>query len=1310
MHPKDRVHFEVYTSSEEDEIVNIGSGSGSSSESSYQSDGASNRGSPNGAASATGRKEFPVAGWPKNYAHPTKSHASNQKSSKFHASGNGVGPDFVQEMILLVHPLPQSSIIGSCLFHSISSGLAHILRHDTNAFGACSSRSASEGIQALFDPAVLRSLVCDHLEGPFADMPLECLHGQSPRRAVLQDYVAHGYPLVDAVWTPPVGNPTQPHQIIHNYSEYIKAMRKTSAFGDEICLAASADLLGLRHIIFDTRAQFTLGAINEREIELSLDLIPENLLFELPANRVERRLSSRMPLFLLRTGAHFDWMHCQSDCWNEPKDESLQHVIAKVFNPVQEIRNPGGFEASKQPESMPARYHRAMPDPLMRPLPCKAILESATQRRLRSEVLAHMITDLGVSQDNAEAVLLLFERENCVTGGHRHASIRHLPDLMRLVRVIDTNVDPLASNQPLKGPGYASPHGNCSTCSQHSPHEHDHLCSAERRARAKLLETSKRMPPATGPRPDRFGANQPGTFRERVNAATRPYSDFDSAVTALMTTANVNSEVSAAALRRHLVEGISPLGEPLRRAFTELTTPAGHEEDGPPPHPSPYQVAKQTEVDQELSSSRAAFIAKHLKNDTRVMTASEIVAASKKERTELYTGAATPIIPLNLEKYWRHHQGQTLLTPRGQLPMAEYQRRIRALSAEALHQEACTVAERRRAAIRQVINEEEQAKLAKLDIAEAEMREAARLAPAPVPVYAASSPVYDAPERVSHTTNYRSSELDMSTPASAVHARVISLTAPERPRIPSLPQAPAALPINSSPAVCMAHDREQRRSAAEQDKQQISIVVDTGLLPANSVIWKAGTEAEGAGFNYHAFSGVKASWEQANTDKKKTYNTLKSFIDARFIVTLCSYIGLDRTEYDATSDTTLLQLIEAKLKPKDSTVYFVKVNSLRISTDEKSSLSVRYQAFADKFIATVGEARDSGRPLLEESVKTAFKFALNSNALLRMWAGAQKWTSLQDTHQRIFGELQMFEAHAHLDTLSKTPAAAAGLAAAPLAAAPAPAPVPPPPPAAPAVQPNHVNPRLQYTPDQRRNFALEQQSKFAQQQQLQQQQFAQQQQQSQQQQIMVNSMQQSIDSAVQRLNQIQAQPPVQVQHAAPAAQFAQLHYVQPTPPAPPAVSAPHPGLDSRGPYWHVAGSHLGCRSGTCGTTLFCQGCGMHGHSSAECRRIRNPKWNTHGYYSDRYPGAAALAYEARPMQQIFQQPGPPAGQQQIAAVQPRIPPPPFQQQSAPAFPTPHRMNFVQRTPLATDSPATANPPVTANASTQAAAGGGATGA
>ena len=140
----------------------------------------------------------------------TKRYANQQESAKSHASNEDVAPEFVQQMLLLVRPLPQSSIIGSCLFESISSGLAHILKHDISAFGACSSRSVSEGIQALTDPAILRSLACDHLEGPFADMPLGCLHGQSPRRAVLEDYVAHGYPLVDAEWTPPETNPKQP--------------------------------------------------------------------------------------------------------------------------------------------------------------------------------------------------------------------------------------------------------------------------------------------------------------------------------------------------------------------------------------------------------------------------------------------------------------------------------------------------------------------------------------------------------------------------------------------------------------------------------------------------------------------------------------------------------------------------------------------------------------------------------------------------------------------------------------------------------------------------------------------------------------------------------------------------------------------------------------------------------------------------------------------------------------------------------------------------------------------------------------------
>ena len=107
--------------------------------------------------------------------------------------------------------------------------------------------------RALTDPMFLRSMICDHLSGPFADVPLACLQDQSPRQSAIMDYVEHGYPLCDADWRPPASNPKQACQTIRSFADYIAAMRKKGASGDEICLAASADLLGLRHIIFDTR-------------------------------------------------------------------------------------------------------------------------------------------------------------------------------------------------------------------------------------------------------------------------------------------------------------------------------------------------------------------------------------------------------------------------------------------------------------------------------------------------------------------------------------------------------------------------------------------------------------------------------------------------------------------------------------------------------------------------------------------------------------------------------------------------------------------------------------------------------------------------------------------------------------------------------------------------------------------------------------------------------------------------------------------------------------------------------------------------
>jgi len=533
------------------------------------------------------------------------------------------------------------------------------------------------------------------------------------------------------------------------------------------------------------------------------------------------------------------------------------------------------------------------------------------------------------------------------------------------------------------------------------------------------------------------------------------------------------------------------------------------------------------------------------------------------------------------------------------------------------------------------------------------------------------------------------------------------------------------LALHSSPAVRLASNREDRIAKTDSAASSaISIIVDTGILPANSVIWKKGDEKDGAGFNYHAFSGVKTSWMQSNSDSKKSYHTFKSFIDARFISVICDNTDITTLTWETTSDVELLRKLEEKLKPKSATVYFVKVGSIKISQDLKDgSLSQRYSTFAEAFLSAVNEAKEAGTPVQDEAVKNAFKLACSSNRLLAMWLGAERWTNARDAHQRLFEELQRFEALQLCEQLSKTPTgAAAAIAAAAPPAAPAAvqAPAAQQAPAIPPAPQQHQRP--QYTHEQR---AQHQQLKFQQQQQQllaqqQQQLQAQQQQQLQQEAIIANAVQRSVDSAwQQRLEQAPQQ--AQSVPAPPAVNAMEMQRFQPrqAPQFAPLASS-HPGLDARGPNWHAAGPHLHCHYSPC-TSLFCQGCGNHGHSSADCRRRNHPEWNASGYFSDRYPGKSSLQYVAnqRPNQSpqaaqvaLPQQPQfaqPPPGQQQpvqqqqfgqlqpmqqsLPPAQPRIPPPLPSLVPQP-FPTPHRLNNVSRA----DSQAGAS--MHANASTQ----------
>jgi hypothetical protein len=233
---------------------------------------------------------------------------------------NQSSPVLAQHQSIMV--LNRAAVDGSCLFDSLARSLDHILQTDAVAFSAHSARSAREAINALKDPKIMRSMICDHLSGELADTQLPSLGMQTPREAVCSDYIQAGQPLFDPDWEPPAEIfPAPVAQFIDSFDGYIAAMRKKCACGDEICIAACIDLLGLRHIVFDVRDQ---GRTTEVQLSLDFDPVRSNSTYQEHFTYLQTRTpSSRMPIILLRDGLHFDWMHCESDAWNAPETTEL---------------------------------------------------------------------------------------------------------------------------------------------------------------------------------------------------------------------------------------------------------------------------------------------------------------------------------------------------------------------------------------------------------------------------------------------------------------------------------------------------------------------------------------------------------------------------------------------------------------------------------------------------------------------------------------------------------------------------------------------------------------------------------------------------------------------------------------------------------------------------------------------------------------------------------------------------------------------------------------------------------------------------
>jgi hypothetical protein len=398
-------------------------------------------------------------------------------------------------------------------------------------------------------------------------------------------------------------------------------------------------------------------------------------------------------------------------------------------------------------------------------------------------------------------------------------------------------------------------------------------------------------------------------------------------------------------------------------------------------------------------------------------------------------------------------------------------------------------------------------------------------------------------------------------------------------------------------AVRMAAEHEARVTARDRSAPVIVVSNSASKLPQ----WKQGAEKEQKGFYWSTKQAIQQAWESSNRmEGEHAYRTFKSLIHHNMIAVLCFELNITLEEYEAMSDSELLSSIDAVLKPKDSTEYFLKLSSLRVDA-QGGQLTARYRAFSEPFIETLAEATASGMPVNAEQAKAAFKSACSSNNLLKLWLSEQKWKSVADMHQRIVRGLRQYETDSILRKLDTGGASG-------------------------QTQTEHTSSALahsggsaQYQNRRQQHHQGQQQPQQGLQQQHQQQQHST----SWQQRPIALQQQQFQPSA----NINFAAPPVQLDQQQPAA--ANINF---------AAATKHPGLDHRGENWHIPSAILGCRNNPC-TGSFCQVCGAHNHTTDQCRRRAHKQANLSGYYSDNRPNMPKLQYDgvsARPPQQQLQ--------------------------------------------------------------------------
>ncbi len=437
-----------------------------------------------------------------------------------------------------------------------------------------------------------------------------------------------------------------------------------------------------------------------------------------------------------------------------------------------------------------------------------------------------------------------------------------------------------------------------------------------------------------------------------------------------------------------------------------------------------------------------------------------------------------------------------------------------------------------------------------------------------------------------------------ATPESAIHA--LSTTMGATARQQQLPAVKSKASLHASPGVRVA---EQMRIKREQVREGQGAVVVVNSSSTRLPTWKAGPESEGKGFNWKTKQKMVHAWEQYQlSEGLHAPKSFKSMIDPDLVPGVCAECNLEEGDWEMLDDVALLSAIEERLKPHDAMDFTVQLKQITFDADEaKGTLTQRYRLFAEPFLAKVSEAKAAGFKLQENVVKLAFSRAVASDAILQGWLEQEKWVSAAETHRRITNNLKMVDAYQALAGTMITQKKGGDKPA--------------------QQQQPQQQQQQQQQPQQQQHQPAQQQQQGAYQQQQQHQQNSASAGQGRgarfthQVQAAVNNAMLSFQQALLQQQQLNGGGGQAAGGSAMVNVAGQFN----------APRAPFPGLDARGPSWHIASQLLTCRQANC-TAPFCQACGLHGHTTETCRKLQynDPGVNRSGYWSEQKPGCPPL--------------------------------------------------------------------------------------